>query len=156
MNTRLVESKKISRNTVNRVQYLKQEGNSFIFKTEGRSYPKKIQELLPRNKVQEADIIEENETPMVIGTFEGPQNIDISILKDKIEIKTNEINLNIIPYPFRVLVYNFNEKKLCGIGGFEKHDFRQWDSFNMGICYSQSDKSPIAVELFDLDPHEAI
>lgn len=180
MNTRLLESKKIIRNTVNRVKYLKQEGNSFIFKTEGRSYPKKIQELLPRNKVQEvdkfngflqieilsdtifrirykeADTIEENETPMVIGIFEGPQNIDISILKDKIEIKTNKININIILYPFRVQVNNFTEKKLCGIGGFEKHDFRQWDSFNTGICYSQSDKSPIAVELFDLDPHEAI
>lgn len=34
MNTRLIESKMIIRNTVNRVKYLKQEGKTFIFKTE--------------------------------------------------------------------------------------------------------------------------
>ena len=186
MDTRLLESKKVIRNTVNRVRNLEQEGNSFIFEAEGRSYPKNIQELLdqhasdPAKKVREADkfngslqidvlsdtifrmrykeadTIEENENPMVVGTFEGPHNIDISILEDKIELKTNKINIIIFLYPFRIQVNNFNEKKLCGIGGFEKHYFRQWDSFNTGICYSLADKSPIAVESFDLDPHEAI
>jgi len=186
MNTRLLESKKVIRNTINRVKFLRQEGNSILFKSEGPSYPKKLQDLIeqqapdPAKKVREAerfngtlkidilsdtifrvrykeaDIVEENETPMVIGTFEGPSNTDISILDNKIELRTSMIEMTINLSPFRIEINDFKKGKICGIGGFEKNYFRQWDSYNTGICYSQDNKSPIAVELFDLDPHEAI
>ncbi|MFX0132726.1 MAG: TIM-barrel domain-containing protein [Candidatus Hodarchaeota archaeon] len=187
MNTRLLESNEVIRNTIKKVEFIKKENNALFFKAHitSRYYtlqelalnPEKLSKLgvktkkpskiegtlrldlisdrIFRVRYKDGVKVKENNTPMVVGTFQGPTKAEIEELKNQLLISTNQIKIKIQFKPFRIEVFD-EDVKLCGIGGFEKNFFNNWDAFNTGICYSKIDESPIAVECFDLHPHEAI
>ncbi len=190
MNTRLLESNRVIRNTVKNVKFIKKEGNSLFFKAATFLQFRSTRELLAfsddtsdstkeikkhynkegiiridlisdkiiRVRYNEGKNIYDNNTPMVVGTFTGPSKADLNKVKGRLIVSTNniKIKININPKIYRIEIFDLNNRKLCGISGPEKNNFNVWDANNTGICYSKTDGSPIGVECFDLDPHEAI
>jgi len=184
MITRLLESNEVVRNTVKRIQFVKQEGHSLFFKTSfqleyrtthdllkgadsikemEKNYSKEgiiridiISDKIIRIRYNEGDTIKENNTPMVVGTFEGPLKADLTKSKGIFIVTTNKLKIEISTKIFSIKIFNLENNKICGISGQEKNNFRNWDSYSTGICYSKIDDSPIGTECFDLDPHEAI
>jgi len=184
MITRLLESNEVVRNTVKRIQFVKQEGHSLFFKATfqleyrtthdllkgadsikemEKNYSKEgiiridiISDKIIRIRYNEGDTIKENNTPMVVGTFEGPLKADLTKSKGIFIVTTNKLKIEISTKIFSIKIFNLENNKICGISGQEKNNFRNWDSYSTGICYSKIDDSPIGTECFDLDPHEAI
>ncbi len=184
MITRLLESNEVVRNTVKRIQFVKQEGHSLFFKTSfqleyrtthdllkgadsikemEKNYSKEgiicidvISDKIIRIRYNEGDTIKENNTHMVVGTFEGPLKADLTKSKGIFIVTTNKLKIEISTKIFSIKIFNLENNKICGISGQEKNNFRNWDSYSTGICYSKIDDSPIGTECFDLDPHEAI
>ena len=126
------------------------------YNTEGIIRIDVITDKIIRVRFNEGDKVKENITPMVVGTFEGPSKADLNKVKGKFVVLTNSIIIEINTRTFRIEIFDLDNNKLCGISGPEKNNFNVWDSYNTGICYSRPDESPIGVECFDLDPHEAI
>ncbi len=107
MITRLLESKEVVRNTVKRIQFVKQEGHSLFFKATLQLEYRSTRELLKgvdsvkevenrfdkegiiridvisdniiRIRFNEGDIVEENNTQMVVGRFKGPLKADLNM-----------------------------------------------------------------------------
>ena len=100
--------------------------------------------------------MKKNDTPMVIGSFNGPSKANLEKAKGGLNVSTNSLNIKISLKPFYIEIFDLNDRKVCGLSGPEKNAFNRWDSFNTGICYSKTDDAPIGVECFDLSPHEAI
>ncbi|TFG25059.1 MAG: glycoside hydrolase family 31 protein [Promethearchaeota archaeon] len=115
-----------------------------------------ITDRIIRIRYKEAEKVNNNENPMVIGTFEGPSKLKIKKGSKQFLITTGQIIFSINLKPFRIEIFTLNNVKLCGLSGLEKNNFNNWDAFGTGFCYSKKDNSPIGVEKFDLHPHEAI
>ncbi len=115
-----------------------------------------ITDSIIRIRYKEAEKVNNNENPMVIGRFEGPSKLKIKKGSKQILITTGQIFFSIRLKPFRIEIFTLNNVKLCGISGLEKNNFNNWDAFGTAICYSKKNNSPIGVEKFDLHPHEAI
>ncbi len=184
MITRLLESKEVVRNTVKRIQFVKQEGHSLFFKATLQLEYRSTRELLKgvdsvkevenrfdkegiiridvisdniiRIRFNEGDIVEENNTQMVVGRFKGPLKADLNKVRGRYVVTTNNIKIEIGTKIFHIEISDLDNNKLCGISGQEKNIFYAWDSYSTGISYSRKDNSPIGVECFDLSPHEAI
>lgn len=56
----------------------------------------------------------------------------------------------------RLEIFQADGSLVCGIGGPEKGNFRAWDSHNTGVCRTEPEGVPLAVENFDLGPGECI
>ena len=115
-----------------------------------------ISDNIIRIRYNEGENVKENVTPMVIGTLKEPSRVDVNKNKNSVILSTKNMKINVSTKKYCIEIFDISNKKLCGIGGPEKNYFRVWDAYNTGICYDKTDQSPIAVECFDLDPHEAI
>ena len=185
MNTRVLESNEIIKNTISSLEVLKAEGNTLLFKTssipqrrksalisdeadimgivsdaknarEGRLCIDVLSDTMLRIRYAEGDAVPENATPMVIGSFTGPSKTH-TVTQDKlITLTTDAIKVTVNPQRYYIDVRTLDGRKICRIGGPEKNNFRQWDAYNTGVCRTLDDEKPLAVECFGLDPHEAI
>jgi alpha-D-xyloside xylohydrolase len=183
MNTRSLESKDLTRHTISHVEPLQAGRNAILFKTsapkmtletltisdgihhrqgspgditEGRLLLEILTDNIMRIRYKEGQDIPENRTEMVVGTFKGPTKAEITTQEDRVVAKTESVRLTIYLHPFSLELHRLNGEKVCGVGGREKNYFQIWDSFNTGLCRTQNDETPIGVECFDLEPHEAV
>lgn len=115
-----------------------------------------ITDEILRFRYNEGEQIRENDTLMVVGSFEGPAKVELQKVKGNLLVLTEKIKVKIYLKPFHVKIFNLDDKKICGISGPEKCSFSRWDAFNTGICYDKKTDTPVAVECFDLGQHEAI
>jgi len=183
---RVLETKKVIRKTINNVEFIRKEGNSFFFKApiisesyestilQNEDISEEIRNFEVQNKLEaifcieiisdrifrirynEGVVLKENETQLVVGSFKGPLKLEFKKSDKDIEILTNDLKIKINFRPFSIKVLDLYDKKLCGISGPEKNKFNNWDAFNTGICPVLATGMPIGVECFDLDPQEAI
>lgn len=107
MRTRLLESKELFRNTVKSMNFVKMDGNSLYFESEippqsyrnnmfvswdpseminelnKRTTPKGalridlITDKILRVRYNEGEKVKKNNTPMVVGTFKGPSEVNL-------------------------------------------------------------------------------
>ncbi len=73
----------------------------------------------------------------------------------QIHLATAKLHIAISLNPYRLEVHDVEGKKICAVGGPEKDNFCNWDSYNTGITRTMSG-SPVAVENFDLAYDECI
>jgi len=105
---------------------------------------------------QEAEI-SDNKTPMVVGQFPSLKECRIEQDNGQITCKTQKYHFKLSLEPVEITVSKIgDDAPVCTIGGQEKNHFRQWDSFNTGVCTTLQEANPIAVENFTLHPHEAV
>ena len=184
--SRVLETKNLIRNTINNVEFIKKEENSFFFKAPiiSESYDsiivrsedlsEKIGNLVVKNELEavlcieiisdrifrirynEGNVLKENKTQLVVGSFGGPLKLDSKESNKNLRISTNYLKIEINFRPFYIKVIDFHDRNLCGISGPEKNKYNNWDAYNTGICYVLDNYIPIGVECFDLDPQEAI
>jgi alpha-D-xyloside xylohydrolase len=121
-----------------------------------------LSDTILRVRYAEGEAVPANETPMVVGRFDGPDGPDgPSRAEARTEpgralYRTAGVRVEVGLDPLAISVAGPDGRELCAIGGREKNAFAQWDSYNTGICRSARDASPIAAECFALRPHEAI
>jgi len=142
---------------------------------EGRLQIDIIADNIIRVRYAEADHVPENNTPMVVGQFSEPPRCEIDLAEaqmgaitdkatageetptgGKVSITTGALRIVVSLKPYRLEIRDRDSRKICGIGGPEKNNFRRWDSCNTGIAYTAADGSPIALESFDLAYDECI
>ena len=147
---------------------------SFLGEVEGRLQIDVLADNLIRVRYAEGDRIPDNKTPMVVGEFAGPSRCEIDLSDARIDtvaqrktnprrgadaqvrITTDALRVAVFLNPYRLEIGNREGRKICGIGGPEKNNFRNWDSYGTGIAYTIADESSIAVENFDLAYNECI
>jgi len=150
MKTRILETKRVIKNTVFDGTFLKKQDNSLFFKVRlvsqkmspieilnqawdiaealkeirtpsdlmGSICIDMITDSILRIRYKEGEAVEENNTHMVVGTFKGPNKMEIIQKKNEYLVLTDKVKVVINLKPFRVLVFDLEERKLCGIGGF--------------------------------------
>jgi alpha-D-xyloside xylohydrolase len=206
MNTHRLESKELFRASVTKATVLAMTGTSLLLKTEaivaskrqissadsdmlnqqqlasvgetveGRLQLDLLSDTLVRVRYAEGDCVPVNDTPMVVGTFDGPTAGTIRAggdaqqdiqsppwlgglaggVSETLIATTAALTLVVTLAPFRLEMRDSAGKLLCGVGGKEKDNFCNWDSYNTGICRAVGTGMPIAVENFDLAYDECI
>jgi alpha-D-xyloside xylohydrolase len=183
MDTRILESKDVVRYTISEVELLKAETDSLLFKTtacrmvldtvpvagrvhfrqaspgnvvEGRLQVDLLSDSIVRVRYKEGKFVPENKTAMVVGTFTRRPGAEISQEASRVVAATDANRLTVHLHPFSMEIHKRSGERIGGIGGREKNHFQVWDSYNTGICRTKETGAPIAVECFDLEPHEAI
>jgi len=134
MITRLLESNKVVRNSVKRIQFIKKEGTSLFFKTSLKLEYRTTRELLMvansakeientyckdgiiridiisdkiiRIRYNEGDTIKKNNTSMVVGTFEGPVKADLNKSKRIFIITTDKLKIEINTKIFSIQIFD--------------------------------------------------
>jgi alpha-D-xyloside xylohydrolase len=115
-----------------------------------------------RVRYAEGSKVPENDTPMVVGSFEGPvvcniENINNTEGKSSyVLITTKKIKVEVILEPYSLVITDLKKGNRISIGGGEKNYFMNWDSVNTGICYDLNSETAIAVENFTLAHNECI
>ncbi len=160
-------------------EMLNQQHLSVVGETvEGRLRIDILGDTVLRFRYAEGTAVPENITPMVVGAPASPQKVEIvrgeagmSILMDQapwlkaggeageaatVLITTAALRVAVNLHPYRVEIRDLKGGKVCGIGGPEKDNFCNWDSYNTGICRAREDGGPLAVENFDLAHDECI
>ncbi len=116
-----------------------------------------LTDTLIRIRYREGLAIPENDTPMVVGKFNGPENSRIETTDDRVILSTGKIRVIVNLLTYSIDVQKRDQTRICSIGGAEKNYFFQWDAFNTGICRSfDEEQRPLATECFDLSPYEAV
>ncbi len=186
MNTRLLESNEVIRNTVFNLEVIEAQRATLLFKTrsftgfkafgthvdesvrdraeqslnnhqvEGRLRIDVLTDSMIRIRYAEGKSVPENDTAMVVGSFNGPSKAETQIKEDRVVYETGSVRIIVHLIPFYLVIRTLENDRICGISGPEQNNFSQWDSYNTGVCHSIIDGTPIAVESFDLAPHEAI
>jgi len=146
---------------------------------EGRLRIDVLDDRILRIRYAEGEQIPDNDTRMVVGQFAGPTKCLIGLsdegeqsmldkapwLKEAEEnieaggqfyITTDTLRIAVTLNPYRMLITDLEGKKIAGIGGPEKDNFCNWDSYNTGVTRTVKDGSPVAVESFDLAYNECI
>lgn len=115
-----------------------------------------LSDTVLRVRYAEGETVPENCTAMVVGA--PPSAICCEISEDAgiVEIQTAKISARVTLTPYRIELFTLDGRKICGVGGGEKDNFNNWDSYNTGICRVIGDAQPLAVENFDLHYDEAI
>ncbi len=185
MRTRTLETKEVVRASVRTAEVLEAAGSSLLLKTSGARFRRVagsralenlgevegrlridiVADNIVRLRYAEGDSVPENDTPMVVGPPAPPPRCDIDLDRAKrgdaddasVRITTGalEVDVSLAPY-YRVDIRDRGGRKVCGIGGPEKNNFRNWDSYRSGVARRASDGEPIAVENFDLAHDECI
>lgn len=115
-----------------------------------------LSDTVLRVRYAEGEEVPANFTPMVVGTPPVALKCDIIEVGEIVEIRTAKIVAQVSLAPYRIEVFSLDGRKICGVGGGEKDNFNNWDSYNTGICRVIGDGKPLAVENFDLHYDEAI
>ena len=180
LNTRLLEGKEVLRTSVRSTLLVEAQPRRLLLDTlaveprllimptpgmprpsgreievEGRLRIDLLTDSIFRVRYAEGASIPENDTPMVVGTFDGPTTSQVSIEDDRIVYTTTAARLIVGRDPFTLHLETLEGRPVCEVGGSEKNHFAVWDTWNTGVCRTATD-DPIAVECFALRPQEAI
>jgi len=128
---------------------------------EGRLRIDVVADNVLRIRYAEGTTVPENQTLMLAGLPPQAKRCRISVAKKAdgktLTIRTAAWKATISLDPYRVEIQDLSTGRvLCGIGGLEKDNFSNWDSFNTGLCRTRIDGAPLAVESFDLAADEAV
>ena len=140
-----------------------------------------VTDHIVRIRYAEGGSVPENRTEMVVGQLAGPSRCvvdrtgqgagaeaalldkapwmkgsDEAPSRESFDLVTGALRITVTLDPYRLEIRDLSGKTLCGIGGPEKDNFSNWDSYNTGVCRALTDGSPIAVESFDLRYDECI
>jgi len=189
LNTRLLESREVVRGFVKQARVLEADASGLLLETtalfqqhltrspahagansparelsqgeqrSGRLRIDALSDTILRVRYAEGKAVPANETPMVVGHFNGlggPGRAEARVEPARALYQTAGLRVEVGLEPLAISVAGPDGREICAIGGREKNAFAQWDSYNTGICRSARDASPIAAECFALRPHEAI
>lgn len=115
-----------------------------------------LSDTMLRVRYAEGETIPENDTPMVVGTFDGPSSSKCDASDTSITLRTPRMSVKVGLDPFALEVCDDTGMRLCAVGGPEKNNFAYWDAFNTGIHRTKEASLPVATECFALHPSEAI
>ena len=186
MITRLLETKKMIRSTVQTAALVKATATGVVLKTTAAIQSKKqlssadsdmlvqhkvgaigqevhgrvnidiLSDTVVRVRYAEGTAVGENKTPMVIGAVAAPKRCVVTASKTGVVAKTAAITVTITFSPYRIEITDKKGTAICGIGGKEKNYFCHWDSYNTGLCRDLNSGTTLAVENFDLAYDECI
>ncbi len=109
-----------------------------------------------RVRYTEGTDLPENNTPMVAGTYPGPKSCFIEQSGGTVDISTDKVSVKVNLKPYSIEMTDRVKQNKISIGGAEKDFFNHWDSVNTGLCYTNENEKPIAVENFTLASDECI
>ncbi len=152
-------------------------------KVEGRLRIDVLSDTAFRVRYAQGEAVPENATPMVVGTLGPPKRCEIeeamqaAPLEDQIApwatndgqasasgtdrpavgLRTAALAIQVLLDPFRIEVLDrTGRRRILGIGGREKDNFSNWDTYNTGVCRTLPEGDPVATEHFDLLHNECI
>lgn len=114
-----------------------------------------VGEGVVRVRYAQAPSVPRNETPMVVGEpapLEASPQVTAS--DDAVTIVAGATTVAVTMKPFALSVRSAGAE-VAYVGGREKNFFNRWDSYNTGVCRTESGR-PVAVETFALRPGEGI
>ena len=128
--TRVLENKSVIRNTINNVEFIRKERNSFYFQvpiiselpqtniSQSEAVSEEIKNMVVKNNLKaifcieiisdrifrirynEGEVLKENKTQLVVGSFNGPLKLDLKRSDKNLNILTNDLKIEINFRPF--------------------------------------------------------
>lgn len=109
-----------------------------------------------RVRYAEGDDVPAGDTPMLVGHPAPPAGAAWSAGEGALTIATDAMTVTVTLEPYRIEIRDAQARPITGVGGPEKDNFRNWDSYNTGLCRPNESERPFACENFDLAPTAAV